>query len=121
MEINAITFGVAEMARALDFYAGVLGLPVTYGGDAEPFTTLKLGSNFINLFTHDGNIAFWGRVVLHVEDPDQIYRDLCAAVTDGRLPKSCEPHAPPDDAPWGERYFHVNDPDGHQLSFARLL
>jgi uncharacterized glyoxalase superfamily protein PhnB len=25
----------------------------------------------------------------------------------------------PRDAPWGERYFHMRDPDGHELSFAR--
>jgi uncharacterized glyoxalase superfamily protein PhnB len=24
----------------------------------------------------------------------------------------------PHDAEWGERYFHVTDPDGHELSFA---
>jgi len=29
--------------------------------------------------------------------------------------------ASPDDAPWGERYFHIRDPDGHELSFARPL
>ena len=27
----------------------------------------------------------------------------------------------PQDASWGERYFHMPDPDGHQLSFARPL
>jgi len=27
----------------------------------------------------------------------------------------------PADAPWGERYFHILDPDGHELSFARRL
>ena len=27
----------------------------------------------------------------------------------------------PRDAEWGERYFHVTDPDGHQLSFAKPL
>jgi uncharacterized glyoxalase superfamily protein PhnB len=27
----------------------------------------------------------------------------------------------PSDAPWGERYFHIRDPDGHELSFARRL
>jgi uncharacterized glyoxalase superfamily protein PhnB len=27
----------------------------------------------------------------------------------------------PTDAPWGERYFHLRDPDGHELSFAKLL
>jgi hypothetical protein len=25
----------------------------------------------------------------------------------------------PQDASWGERYFHMPDPDGHKLSFAR--
>jgi uncharacterized glyoxalase superfamily protein PhnB len=27
----------------------------------------------------------------------------------------------PQNASWGERYFHMPDPDGHQLSFARPL
>ncbi len=32
-----------------------------------------------------------------------------------------EPETAPADAPWGERYFHLVDPDGHELSFARPL
>jgi uncharacterized glyoxalase superfamily protein PhnB len=32
-----------------------------------------------------------------------------------------QPDAPPRDAAWGERFFHLTDPDGHELSFARLL
>ena len=31
------------------------------------------------------------------------------------------PEVEPRDAPWGERYFHLTDPDGHELSFARPL
>ena len=31
------------------------------------------------------------------------------------------PEAPPRDAAWGERYFHLSDPDGHALSFARPI
>ena len=27
----------------------------------------------------------------------------------------------PRDAEWGERYFHIADPDGHELSFAKPL
>jgi len=27
----------------------------------------------------------------------------------------------PRDAAWGERFFHVTDPDGHELSFAEPL
>ena len=31
------------------------------------------------------------------------------------------PEAAPRDAEWGERYFHLLDPDGHELSFAKAL
>ena len=31
------------------------------------------------------------------------------------------PEAEPRDAEWGERYFHISDPDGHELSFAQPL
>jgi uncharacterized glyoxalase superfamily protein PhnB len=31
------------------------------------------------------------------------------------------PEAAPADAPWGERYFHITDPDGHELSFAKPI
>jgi hypothetical protein len=31
------------------------------------------------------------------------------------------PSTDPADGPWGERYFHLSDPDGHELSFAKPL
>jgi len=31
------------------------------------------------------------------------------------------PDFAPRDASWGERYFHITDPDGHEISFAHLL
>jgi transcriptional regulator GlxA family with amidase domain len=31
------------------------------------------------------------------------------------------PEHAPQDASWGERFFHLTDPDGHEISFARLL
>jgi uncharacterized glyoxalase superfamily protein PhnB len=31
------------------------------------------------------------------------------------------PEFEPRDAAWGERYFHLRDPDGHELSFPRPL
>ena len=54
----------------------------------------------------------WGRVVLRVNDVDAMYRLLTAGF---------DPSTSPADAPWGERYFHIHDPDGHELSFARPL
>jgi uncharacterized glyoxalase superfamily protein PhnB len=48
-----------------------------------------------------------------VSDVDALYRKLMAA--------GIKPSFAPRDAPWNERYFHVSDPDGHELSFARPL
>jgi uncharacterized glyoxalase superfamily protein PhnB len=31
------------------------------------------------------------------------------------------PDSAPRDATWGERFFHLTDPDGHELSFAQPL
>ena len=36
-------------------------------------------------------------------------------------PQGLKPDFTPCDAEWGERYFHITDPDGHELSFARAL
>jgi uncharacterized glyoxalase superfamily protein PhnB len=55
----------------------------------------------------------WGRVVLWVDDVDAMHRRALAA--------GFAPETSPMDAPWGERYFHIRDPDGHELSFARPL
>lgn len=121
MEINAVTLAVADMAAALRFYVDTLDLPVVYGGADAPFTTLELDTTFINLFVHDEPTQFWGRFIVHVADPDQLHETITAAVAAGQLPESCTPHAALADATWGERYFHVNDPDGHELSFARRL
>jgi hypothetical protein len=29
------------------------------------------------------------------------------------------PSTQPRDAEWHERYFHISDPDGHEISFAK--
>ena len=113
MEINALTLATTDMARSVAFYHGVLGLEIEYGGAGSAFTTFGFGSNHLNVFVHDEAPRFWGRVVLHVDDPDEVWRTLRSAGIDTETD--------PADAPWGERYFHVRDPDGHELSFARLL
>ena len=52
-------------------------------------------------------------MILHVDDVDRLYAHARRA--------GISPEAPPRDAEWGERYFHVTDPDGLELSFARPL
>jgi hypothetical protein len=42
---------------------------------------------------------------------NSVINDLASA--DGYHPDTA-----PHDAEWGERFFHITDPDGHELSFA---
>lgn len=112
-EINAITLVVTEMARSTKFYTD-LGFETAYGGPDSNFTSLKIGANFVNLQLagHEPGTG-WGRVIFHVASPDAVHETALA------LGYAAETE--PADAPWGERYFHILDPDGHELSFARRL
>jgi catechol 2,3-dioxygenase-like lactoylglutathione lyase family enzyme len=114
VKIDAVTLLVTDMAASLDFYE-VVGIDeVVFGGRDQPFSTLRVGDDYLNLTVGEGPPAgFWGRIVLHVEDPDAVHEAVVAA--------GHPPLTEPADAPWGERYFHVRDPDGHELSFARPL
>jgi catechol 2,3-dioxygenase-like lactoylglutathione lyase family enzyme len=121
-ELNAITLRTTNMAAAVAFYE-VLGCTVIFGGPDEEFTSLRIddhrpgsGTNFVNLTserTDLGRVEFWGRYIIFVDDPDDHHRRLIDA---GYVPMMA-----PSNAPWKERYFHVKDPDGHEVSLARPL
>ena len=112
--LSAITLATTDMARAVRFYRA-LGFRLRYGGEAAAFTSFHAGAGFLNLIAEAPSSpgAWWGRVILHVADVDAVYRTALAL--------GLAPEAPPRDASWGERYFHLRDPDGHELSFARPL
>ncbi len=114
-EINAVTLATVDMATSVAWYR-TLGFVVAFGGPDDAFTSLRAGTGFVNLQLDAGYRPperVWGRVILWVDDVDATYR---RAVDAGMTPE-----APPSDAPWGERFFHVRDPSGHELSFARPL
>ena len=112
--ISAVTLLTVDMAEAVAFYQ-LLGFHLLYGGEEAPFTSFRVGTGYLNLQLDNVGSPrrVWGRVVLWVYDVDAMYR---RAVTAG-----FDPETSPADAPWGERYFHIHDPDGHELSFARPL
>lgn len=113
--ISAVTLVVADMARSLEFYLP-LGFPLRYGGPDVEFSSLLAGDGYLNLQLVRGSAGVepvWGRIILWVDDVDAMYQRVCSI--------GARPEAPPADAAWGERYFHVRDPDGHELSFARPL
>ena len=113
-----MTLVVADMARSVAFYEA-LGFRLLYGGPHAAFTSFRAGAGFVNLqLRRDGSAAAapaagWGRAIFWVDDVDAMYeRALAAGFT---------PSTTPADASWGERYFHILDPSGHELSFARPL
>ncbi|MDA2938137.1 VOC family protein [Acidobacteria bacterium AH-259-A15] len=110
--ISAVTLAVQDMARSVDFYKK-LGLEPLYGGEHASFTSFRAGEGFINLILTGSEAGrWWGRVILRVEEVDSLYSTLKQS--------GLEP-GPPRDGEWGERFFHLKDPDGHELSFAQLL
>ncbi|SAL11130.1 VOC family protein [Caballeronia telluris] len=111
--LSAITLVTRDMQRAVRFYQ-TLGMTLLYGGPQEAFTSFAIGGAFLNLIAEAHEpVSGWGRVIIYVSDVDALYRKLMAA--------GIKPSFAPRDAPWNERYFHVSDPDGHELSFARPL
>jgi catechol 2,3-dioxygenase-like lactoylglutathione lyase family enzyme len=110
--ISAVTFAVRDMAHSIEFYRR-LGFELSYGGDRASFSSMNAGEAFVNLVMSPGyEHKWWGRVIFRVDDVDAHYRALQA--------QGLEPESPRD-APWGERFFHVIDPDGHEISLAELL
>ena len=110
--ISAVTFAVRDMARSVEFYRK-LGFELVYGGEGTAFSSLKAGEAFINLLASPGyEQSWWGRAIFRVDDADAQHQFLEAR---GLMLE------PARNGSWGERFFHLSDPDGHELSFAALL
>lgn len=110
--LSAVTLATHDMGRAVRFYR-MLGFAMLYGGENAEFTSFRAGTgNFLNLIAvpEDRQWSWWGRIIFYESDVDDLYRRVVAA--------GYRPQAAPRDASWGERYFHLTDPDGHELSFA---
>ena len=104
---------------------------MVYGGSAnDSFTTYEIGfgqsinnpNTFLNLELAtpigsdsiiDDRRKHFGRIIFHTEDVDKLYFYLKNNLSTAILIED-----EPRDAPWGERYFHMREPDGYQLSFA---
>lgn len=112
--ISAITLATHEMSRAVRFYRA-LGFEVLHGGEESSFTSFRAGTSYLNLIAQpaERRWSWWGRVIFYVTDVDALYNRALAA--------GCQPTTAPCDAEWGERFFHLTDHDGHELSFARPL
>jgi catechol 2,3-dioxygenase-like lactoylglutathione lyase family enzyme len=118
-KLDAIGIVAADLAKSLSFYRA-LGLAVPDGAENEPHVEVQLGGGMRLMFdTEDVVRSFhpsWspavgaGRIGLAVSLPDPAavdaaYAKMTAAGHHGELE--------PFDAPWGQRYASMNDPDGN--------
>jgi catechol 2,3-dioxygenase-like lactoylglutathione lyase family enzyme len=113
--MNAVTLMTQDMDRAVRFYLS-LGFNLKFGGIGRSFTSFGIGDDqALNLISSisDRPVQGWGRIIFHVTDVDR-YLDYVQE-------QGHRPEGPPRNPDWGERYFHLKDPDGHELSFARPL
>jgi catechol 2,3-dioxygenase-like lactoylglutathione lyase family enzyme len=109
--ISAITLKVAEMEVSVQFYRDVLGMKLVYGGKDPTFLiTSHCRRRVADPQPGTGHpVTHWGRMIFHVTAVDAFWALLKERGFDPQRPH---------DASWGERYFHMHDPDGHELSFA---
>ena len=112
--ISAVTFRVENMTESVRFYRDVLGMDLLYGGEGTEFSSLRAWDTQAAILNLERGkpVICWGRLIFHVSDVDALWNHLKDSGFNPEIPR---------DASWGERYFHMLDPDGHELSFARPL
>ena len=112
--LSAVTLATHDMGASWAFFIA-LGFEPRYGGPHASFTSYRAGASYLNVVAADPAVrwSWWGRPIFYVADVDETHAAALAA--------GYQPEFPPRDASWGERYFHILDPDGHELSFARPL
>ncbi len=141
-QISAITLRVKDMEKSCTLYSKIPGFRVIYGGKpSDRFTTFEIGkgsktTTYLNLEViievDDGSSDFdkkpnlektrdsedFGRIIFHTENVDTLYSYM---KQDEYISKSVVFENEPTNAPWGERFFHIRELNGYQLSFAQPL
>ncbi len=117
--ISAVTLFVSDMKKSFEFYSKIPGFILVCGGPTNDFTTFEIGiskRSYINLeLKTDTKKSDFGRVIFYTDDVDELYSYFR---NDADFPKLITFENEPTTADWGERFFHIRDPDNYQLSFA---
>ena len=118
-KISAVTLSVSNMKRSVEFYSNLPNFKMVYGGSDSQFTSYLIddvAKSYLNLkLNHETHLPNFGRIIFYVDDVDEVFVYMENDETMSRL---CKLESKPEDAAWGERFFHTLDPDGYKLSFA---
>ena len=128
LKISAITLLVKDMNRSCKFYSKIPGFNLAYGGSpSDLFTSYEIGnsSHYLNLElsktmhnNKEQDTRSVVKIILHTDDVDKLYFYF---KNDKTISQLILFDNEPSNASWGERYFHLHDPDGYLLSFAKTL
>jgi catechol 2,3-dioxygenase-like lactoylglutathione lyase family enzyme len=127
LRISAVTLLVKDMHKSYCFYSKVPGFHISYFTDK--FITFTLGRNHerethLNLELkkcdgiQSGEEIHFGRIIFYVDNVDALHSYFKSEVN---ILKLITIEKEPENAAWGERYFHIRDPDGYQISFAEPI
>ena len=120
-KISAVTLLVSDMKRSVEFYSKIPNFKVVYGGSDSQFTSFLIGDtvkSYLNLKLNETHSTDFGRIIFYTDDVDELFAYIQDDKTVSELGKF---ESKPQDATWGERFFHMLDPDGYKLSFATPL
>ena len=117
-KISAVTLPVSDMKKSVDFYSKIPNFKIVYGGSDSQFTSFLIddtAKSFLNLKLNETHSQNFGRIIFYTDDVDELFAYMQDDKTISGLGKL---ESKPQDATWGERFFHVLDPDGYKMSFA---
>ena len=117
-KISAVTLLISDMKKSVDFYSKIPNFKIVYGGSDSQFTSFLIDDtvkSYLNLKLNKTHSTDFGRIIFYVEDVDKFFIYM---QNDETISVLCKLESKPQDAEWGERFFHMLDPDGYRLSFA---
>ena len=119
-KISAITLRISDMKKSVEFYSKIPNFKIVYGGSDSQFTSFLIddvSKSYLNLRINEvsAEATHWSRIIFYVDDVDELFDYMENDETISRLGNL---ESKPVDAAWGERFFHILDPDGYKLSFA---
>ena len=117
-KISAVTLSVSDMKKSIEFYSKIPNFKIVYGGADSKFTSFMIEDvtkSYLNLKLSKMDSPNFGRIIFYVDDVDELFAYM---ENDEIISRLCKLESKPEDAIWGERFFHMLDPDGYKLSFA---
>ena len=117
-KISAITLPISDMKKSVDYYSKIPNFKMVFGGPDTQFTSFLIddvANSYLNLKLKKTQVMDFGRIIFYTDNVDELFAYMENNETISELG---ELESKPEDATWGERFFHALDPDGYKLSFA---